>query len=398
MSRRSGAKAHSEATDRAGDACFHGGAFFERIGEEFDGLDRRHLVINADVLDAWFPPAPSVISAVRDHLPWLLQTSPPTHSEGLVRAVARARGVPARCVLPGAGSSHLIFLALRSWLTPSSRVLMLNPTYGEYAHVCEKMVGCKVDRLVLERRSGYRVNLDLLEARLREGYDLVVLVNPNNPTGQHIPCKDLRRVLMRLPSRSRCWVDETYVDYAGSDQSLEEFAVSSSNVVVCKSLSKVYALSGMRVAYLIANKEIVAELRSLTPPWAVSLPAQVAAVHALQASEYYVACHRRTHELRDLLAHDIRAMSGSGEVITGIGNWVLWHPPAPEVPSAAAIARRCRTRGLFVREFVALDSESGGDALRISVKDPETQKRVVEHLTWALGKSISGSGSIRPAG
>lgn len=174
-------------------------------------------MINADVLDAWFPPAPSAITALRDHLPWLLQTSTPTHCRGLVRAIARACGLPARCVLPGAGSSDLIFLALRFWLTPSSRVLMLDPTYGEYAHVCERVIDCTVDRLVLHRRDGYRLDLNCLESRLREGYDLVVLVNPNNPTGQHIPRVDLEAVLSRLPSHSLCWVDEAYVEYAGPD-------------------------------------------------------------------------------------------------------------------------------------------------------------------------------------
>src|SRR5262245_15988976 len=102
--------------------CFHGGAFFEAIGEEFADLGRRHAVINADVLDAWFPPAPSVGAALAEDLPWLVRTSPPTHASGLIRAVARARGVPPACVLTGAGSSDLIFLAFRSWLTSASRV------------------------------------------------------------------------------------------------------------------------------------------------------------------------------------------------------------------------------------------------------------------------------------
>ena len=91
----------------------------------------------------------------------------------------------------------------------------------------------------------------------------------NNPTGRHVERDDLARILCRLPADSRCWVDEAYVDYVGSDQSLEQFAASSTNVVVCKSLSKVYALSGMRAAYLVGGSHIVDALRVLTPPWAV---------------------------------------------------------------------------------------------------------------------------------
>ena len=57
--------------------CYHGGAFFEAIGPSFDGLERSREIINADVLDAWFPPAPSALAALREHLPWLARTSPP---------------------------------------------------------------------------------------------------------------------------------------------------------------------------------------------------------------------------------------------------------------------------------------------------------------------------------
>ena len=83
--------------------------------------------------------------------------------------------------MPAAGSSDLIFLALRAWLTPRSRVLLLDPTYGEYVHVCEQVIGARVERFTLRRQERYAVDLDRLEARCGEGYDLVILVNPNNP-------------------------------------------------------------------------------------------------------------------------------------------------------------------------------------------------------------------------
>jgi len=76
---------------RAGDACYHGGAFFEAIGEEFEALSTRHAIINADVLDAWFDPSPAVVDAVARHLPLTLKTSPPTGCEGMRRVLARAR-------------------------------------------------------------------------------------------------------------------------------------------------------------------------------------------------------------------------------------------------------------------------------------------------------------------
>lgn len=267
--------------------CYHGGASFSAIGDSFDDLGRAAGVIAADVLDAWFPPAPEVVEAVREHLPFLLQVSPPTDCGGLLRAIAHARGIHYDTLVPGAGSSDLIFRAFNAWLTPQSRVLMLDPTYGEYVHVAGQVIGCQVDRIPLSRTRGYAVDLQELRCRTQEGYDLVVLVNPNSPTGRHVPKHALCEILDAVPPATRMWIDETYIEYVGPENSLEEYAARSRNTVVCKSMSKVYALSGARVAYLCGPPMIAHELRMITPPWAVSLPAQLAATRALAAPEYY---------------------------------------------------------------------------------------------------------------
>lgn len=362
-------------------ACFHGGAFFSAIGGQFDDLDRRHAIINADVLDAWFPPAPGVCAALESHLEWLLRTSPPTACEGLVAAIARARAVPPAAILPGAGSSDLIFRALREWLTPRAHALILDPTYGEYAHVLERVIGCTVDRLALSRTDGYAVDLARLEAALAEGYDLVVLVNPNSPTGRHLPRAALEPLLRRAPARTRFWIDETYVDYVGAGESLERFAAASANTIVCKSMSKVYALSGARVAYLCAGPHQLEVLRAITPPWVVSLPAQVAAVRALEDPAYYAARYAETHAAREELAIGLRMLGW--DVLPGVANFLLCHVPAAQ-PDAETIVQRCRAHGLFLRNARAMSRHLGDRALRIAVKDAATNARVLALLRDVL--------------
>ena len=103
-------------------------------------------------------------------------------------------------------------------------MLILDPTYGEYAHVLERVVGCRVERLLLQRAEQYRLDPGLLELSMAGEYDLVVLVNPNSPSGQHVPREELEDALRKAPPATRVWVDETYVDYAGPGQSLEPFA------------------------------------------------------------------------------------------------------------------------------------------------------------------------------
>jgi len=357
--------------------CFHGGEFFTAVGEAFDALDRREKIINADVLDAWFPPSPKVTAALAEHLPWLLKTSPPTGCEGLIHVIAQMRGVPPGSILPGAGSSDLIYRVMQHWLQRSSRVLILDPTYGEYPHVLDSVIGCRAERLVLQRQENYRLDPVRLATHLAEDFDLVVIVNPNSPTGQHVGRDELIHVLRYAPPTTRIWVDETYVEYASPGHSLEQFAAASENVIVCKSMSKVYALSGARVAYLCAGPHQLEPLRPLTPPWTVSLPGQVAAVEALKDADYYAGRHHETHALRAELADALRALNWT--VIPSIANFLLCHLP-DNGPDTATLIARCRERGLFLRDASTMGSQLGNRAVRIAVKDGETNRRMIEIL------------------
>ena len=363
--------------------CVHGGAFFDAIGNDFADLERRHGVVNADVLDAWFDPAPGVLAALREHLAWALRTSPPTDCSGLVRTIAAARGVPPECVLPGAGSSDLIFRALPRGLGRRSRALLLDPCYGEYAHVLERVLGCRVERFPLRRAAGYVPDLERLAATLRRGVDLAVLVNPNSPTGVHVPRAAFERLLAEAPSTTRFWIDETYVDYAGPEASLERFAAGRENVVVCKSMSKAYALSGARCAYLVAGASVVAPLEARAQPWTVGLPAQIAAVFALRDPQYYAERWRQTHALRAGLAAALAGTLG-WSIVPGVTNFVLAHLPE-DGPDAATWVAASRERGLFLRDAAGMGRRLGRHALRVAVKDGPTNAAMLGILRQVGG-------------
>src|SRR5262249_5986977 len=144
-------------------------------------------------------------------------------------------------------------------------------------------------------------------------------------TGQHIPREVLAQVLGGIPRQTRVWIDEAYTDYAGPAESVEAVAAASQNGVVCKSLSKTLALSGARAAYLCAPARIAVDLRSITPPWAISLPAQVATVTALRSLGYYRQRWQETGSLREGLAAGLRGLGLS--VISGAINSVLCRLP-----------------------------------------------------------------------
>lgn len=365
---------------------YHGGAFFGAIGEEFDTLERAYEVISADVLDAWFPPSPRVLDAIAEHLPFLMRTSPPTAAGGLVRTIARVQGVPEECVLAGGGSSDLIFLALTRWLTGDSRVLILDPMYGEYAHVLERVIGCHVDRLRLAREDDYGFDPQRLLAIDPSQYDLILLVNPNSPTGQHVAYRSLAPVVEELSPCTRVWIDETYIEYAGDDDSLEALATINEGIVVCKSLSKVYGLSGVRVGYLVGSMGTIAALRPFSPPWAVGLIGQVAAVHAMNDRDYYRARWLETHRLRAGLAEGLRALDI--HVVPSVANFLMCHLPA-HGPDAASVVAVARQHDLYLRQLDDMGSALGRHAFRIAVKDAATNTRMIEILGRVLSEASS---------
>jgi histidinol-phosphate/aromatic aminotransferase/cobyric acid decarboxylase-like protein len=313
----------------------------------------------------------------------MARTSPPAEADGLLDEIAAARDLPVDALVVGAGSSDLIFRAFTHWLTPASRVLLIDPSYGEYEHVTERVIGCQVDRFQVRRSEGWRIDPDRLAAVVGSGvYDLVVVVNPNNPTGCHAAATELGAAIAGAPAGTRWWVDEAYIGYVDLTESLAGLAATDPRVVVCTSLSKMYALSGMRAAFLVADPSVASELRRRTPPWQVGLPAQLAAVAALRDPTYYHDCWQRTHELRRDLAVGLAAL-GSVDVEESVANFLTLTLPA-DGPSAAAFVQACRDQDVYLRDLSPLSPEYQGRTVRVAVKDTEENARIIAACVAAL--------------
>lgn len=371
-------KSFFESVDSARPHALHGGRGWRVLGNDFSQLDRRRNIIPADVLDAWFSPSPRVLEAISIEPAWLCRTSPPAQCEGLLAAISQTRGVDPAAISVGAGSSALIFGALADLASHKSRCLLLDPTYGEYGHMLEDM-GCCVEHVVLRPEANYSADADeLIGAIRRLSPDLVVLVNPNSPTGTFLGRAQLLKVIGSLPLGADLWADETYIDFVDSRESLEATALPR-NVFICKSMSKAYALSGLRVAYLVGHRDQIARVRRRTPPWAISLHAQIAAVAALEDESYYRVQWETTEVLRLELAANLRSLR-LGLVFEGAANLVLLHL-GPTGPTAAQVCALAEREGVFFRDAVTMGESVGDRVLRIAVRSPEENRRMLHVLS-----------------
>jgi len=360
--------------------AFHGGKSFEAIGEDFRNLELAGAVINADVLDAWFDPSPRVVEKVLRFLPFLARTSPPIYAAGLVFAIARSRGTAEDCILTGGGSSDLIFTCFPHLFSGIHNAMILDPMYGEYRHVLRELLEVDAICFDLHKEEDFRIDTDrLLAQALTKRPEVVVIVNPNSPTGQHWAHSEIIRFLDRIPECMMVVIDETYIEYAGSGQSVEREACKRPNLIVLKSMSKVYALSGMRVGYLVAHPSTIRVLAKWLPPWAVGLPAQVAAVEALSDDAYYASRYQETHLLREELVCCLRQHSQI-RVYPSMTNLVLIETQS----SAQEVVERMRESNVFIRNCDSMSRRFADRFLRIAVKRAPENSRIVAALSQAV--------------
>lgn len=362
--------------------AYHGGAFFNAIGNDFATLEKSKEIISADVLDAWFDPSPKVIAKLKKFLPFSIKTSPPTQCEGLIQTISKVRQIPGENIIVGGGSSDLMFAFFPHILKKGDNVLILDPTYGEYAHIFEHVTENKVIRHKLKKENNFKVNYDSLSKQIKkEKPDLVVLVNPNSPTGQYWAKQSVINLTKAFPAILFV-IDETYIDYIDKKLSLEKEAVKNKNLVIIKSMSKVYALSGARAGYIVAHGKVINKVSSFIPPWSVSLVAQIAGVEALKDPAYYSKKYKETHELRQNMISELKKIP-SVKIYDSIANFFLIELLDKKL-NADVIIQKLRKQKIYLRDCTSMSTQFKNNFIRVAVKDKRTNKIIVDALKKAL--------------
>ena len=215
----------------------------------------------------------------------------PENDDGLMQAASRYYGCESILALPGSQAAISMLPLLRA----HSRVLILGPTYNEHGHGW--------------RQAGHQVEFcdQLPGADQLAKADVLVVVNPNNPTGRLVPPQQLRNWYQQLPEQSWMIVDEAFVD-SRPEQSLlsTQEHLCSSRVLVLRSLGKFFGLAGVRVGFALGSTELLRLLEqkmiSLLGAWPVSGPAREVAIQALIDTNWQQQQRRRLLESGQRLA------------------------------------------------------------------------------------------------
>jgi histidinol-phosphate aminotransferase len=285
-----------------------------------------------------FGPPPGILASLEGVS---IERYPDSDSSDLRQLLAEKLAITSENLLAGSGSTELIRLVAAAYFGKGDRVLIPQPAYGEYEMAC-RLVGAEVVRLKLLEENGFRLSLSAMEKALREHQPRgVFLCNPHNPTGQLLTDEDIEKILSLCPDRLVV-LDEAYISFAGASGSSLEF-VNRYNLVIIRSLTKDYALAGLRLGYLVASSPVVEVLNRIKSPWNVSSFAQAAGLQALKNTDYLETCAARLREASQFLIAGLRR--SGWQPLPSQANFFL-----VKVGNASALARDLLSRGILVRD------------------------------------------------
>ena len=298
---------------------------------------------------------------------------PDPYCRELVRAIAHKEQLPTEYILCGNGAAELIDLYVRA-LRPRT-ALEAAPTFSEYRRSLTA-AGCEVRDVVLTRESGFVWEESVLDRLDKEQPDLLVLCNPNNPTGRLISPSLLDRILARCDERGiAVLIDECFIDLADRRESRTTDLARYPGLMILNAFTKSHSLAGLRLGYcMTANSSLLARMSRLSQPWNVSVPAQRAGVVAAGRCDFLIESRAKIYEQRAALSAGLKDLGL--EVLPSEVNFLLFRGP---IELDAELERE----GNLIRNCSNYHGLSDG-WYRIAVRPEEENKVLLNTLSAIL--------------
>ncbi len=354
-------------------ARIHGGNIHEAIRRY--GLEERRILDFSSNVNPLGPSATARRAAKKALA--LIDRYPDPDMADLRKAIARYFGVKPGHVICGNGTNELIHLIPRVFRP--KKVLVPMPTFTEYAAAVEE-AGGEIVPLWLNEREGFRV--DPLEmAFALKGMDMVFLCNPNNPTGLLMTRTEMAELMGHaLQYGVRLVVDETFMDFIESESIVKQ-AVEASQLICLRSFAKFFGMPGLRIGYAVSDEATIAALRAGQEPWTVNIPAEHAAIAALNDWRHIKKTRNVIEKERDRLLSDLRLLPDV-EPFPSAANFIFMKVGSFDVP---LLVEKLALRGFLVRDCSSFPGLDGG-FVRVAVRTRGENGRLVSALRELLAR------------
>ncbi len=312
------------------------------------------------------PPSSKVIEAIKAATGDSLRLYPSPTAAPARKAIAEHFGLGANQVALGNGGDELIEMCFRAFVGAGERVAYSTPTYPLLDPLCKVHEAIPSTHPTAE---GWTWTEELFE----DPAPLKFLVNPNSPTGTHHGRLSVERVLAR--SRGVVVLDEAYVDFASESQL--DLISKFPNLIILRTMSKSYALAGMRIGFALANANLIAALDAVKDSYNMDRLAIVAAVAAIDDDEHHRKIVDYVVDERAWLQEQLR--EEGFEHSPSAANFVFVKPP--QGSSAAAVADALRERRVLIRHY---DREPIAGWFRITIGTRQQHERLLAALKEIL--------------
>jgi len=213
-----------------------------------------------------------------------IEQYPDSEATELKQRLSEKLSVPPDNILVGSGTTELIRLIALAYFRQGDIVLIPEPTYGEY-EVAVRIAGAKPFKHWMRAEDNFAPRIEDIADLIKKHHPKAIFIcNPNNPTGKYLSRQEIESILATL-GRGLLVLDEAYLAFIDRTWSSLDL-ISKGNVVILRSMTKDYALPGLRLGYAIASGGIIDNLRRVCPPWNVNAVAQKVGAMILEDEDY----------------------------------------------------------------------------------------------------------------
>jgi histidinol-phosphate aminotransferase len=277
-------------------------------------------------------------------------------------------GLGPEWVILGNGSTEVLDMIYRAFMQPGEELIQSTPCYGIYIQRAN-ILGAKTISILA--KDNWEYDMDAIEAAITPKTKIIILANPNNPTGNLIDDS----VYERLVKHNIIVIcDEAYIEYSGLENSKIPLMKKYPNLLIARTLSKAYGLAGMRFGYAIGNPETIEIISRTIMSWNISIMAAFGAYAALNDQEGVHKKIRLTNEGRDYIEGEIAKIDGV-EVYHTYGNYILFDASSTGALTEEIVDYVMEKHGILIRKVSPFKGRKG--LFRITIGTKEENEKCV---------------------
>ena len=294
-------------------------------------------------------------------------------------------------IIVGNGATEIIFLFMKI-LSPK-KVLIVSPTFGEYERAIKASTlannNLEINYFELKEAENFVLNIKNLETELENNYDLLILCNPNNPTGQFLKLKKLEEILKICEQKNtKLFVDEAFVEFVEDweNESIINSKENKENLFVIRAFTKFFAIPGLRLGYGICfNNNLLKKMLEKKEPWSVNNIADLVGKTVLDDENYIQKTKEWIKDQKKYMYENLNKIEGLRAYKTEV-NFILLKIEDNLLEKGLDVKnlrKKMLEKGILIRDasnFIYLNKHY----FRLAIKDKLNNEKVIETLTSIL--------------